>query len=858
VRSIKRHACSRERTSLAPPAGAPSRAGIASRLGVALLALSSALLAHGQAPTLRPGLPVAQTPSRLVDVIDIDEHDNQVNITLQFNCSLHYAGHSPTSEGTELRLRLRPDRDCGAAASTSAGGSLSASDEVPTEIPPISGPRGILSTARLESSLGGEVTLTLSFSKPEAFVLAQGASPLGMRVRLIRARGDKPRILVTDRGDSASNFAVNLESQHEPFDPAAVEMAGERLQTKAFVSVIDAGGEKWYRLRAGPFDQRDVAESVLRAASKDYPRAWLAVGDDSITTDPNSAVPEPPLPPVEPIGADKAMDPVERKQLFETAGRALRAHQYPEAIEMLTKLQRQPEFPQRAAAQELLGLARERAGEIAHAKAEYEEYLRRYPKGPAADRVRTRLRILRAATAPERSGGGDSATEAGHGWNVSGGATQLYRRDTFETSLGGTLPTKQPSRVVENAIFTDTDVFARHTGERLDFSFRLNAGLEENFLRSKALAVGEPNLDNRVRVTTAFFDLDDKLSGLRARIGRQTATTDGIFGTFDGAMLQYQVHPGWALRGTVGSPILNAQDNLDTRRRFATLALDYGPELAHWNSSFYLTQETLEGVRDRQAVGTEWQYFVPGRSVVSYVDYDTQYHSLNAAVLLGTVQLPDRWLLTVDLERRNAPLLTTENALIGQVGIGTLPQLQQTYSQQQIFQLAKDRTPMLSTYSVSAMKQLGERFQVMLDVFVTQESATPASGGVEAIPGTLGSDISYQVQLFGTGLLSNADFHQLVLRYDHLPTADSTGVDYIARYPIWGSWRIGPRFLVQRIVNDSGPVQYVYNPYAHADWQRHGRMIEIEAGTEIGRNPDVLQIGNTTRLFVSMGYRVNF
>ena len=250
-----------------------------------------ATFAHAQAPTPRPGplpaapaLPIIHPPSRLVDVIDIDEHGNQVDITLQFNCSLHYAGHSPASEGAELRLRLRPDRDCGAA------GSMSASAEVPTEIPPISGPRGILATARLESSLGGEVTLTLSFAKPEAYVLAQGVSPMGMRVRLIRARGDKPRILVTDRGDTASNFAVNLESQHEPFDQAQVARAGERLQTKTFVSIIEAGGEKWYRLRAGPFDQRAVAESVLRAAAKDYPRAWLAVGDDSITTDPNSAV----------------------------------------------------------------------------------------------------------------------------------------------------------------------------------------------------------------------------------------------------------------------------------------------------------------------------------------------------------------------------------------------------------------------------------------------------------------------------------------------------------------------------------------------------------------------------------------
>jgi hypothetical protein len=822
---------------------------------LALLIFCCATLANAQAP-LRPGvaptLPIAPTPSRLIDVIDIDEHENLVDITLQFNCSLHYAGHSPASEGTELRLRLRPDRDCGAAS------SMTASAEVPTEIPPISGPRGILSTARLESSLGGEVTLTLSFAKPEAYVLAQGASPTGMRVRLIRTRSDKPRILVTDRGDTASNFAVNLESQHEPFDAAEVERAGQRLQTKTFVSVIEAGGEKWYRLRAGPFDQRDVAESVLRAAAKDYPRAWLAVGDDSVTTDPNSAAPEPPLPPVEPIGADPAMDPTERKQLFETAGKALRARQYPEAIEMFTKLQRQPEFPERAATQEMLGLARERAGEIAQAKAEYEEYLRRYPNGPAADRVRTRLRILRSATATERSAGLDSATEASHGWSISGGATQLYRRDTFESSLAGALPTTQPTTVVENAVFTDTDVFARHTGERLDFSFRLNAGLEDNFLHDKATAVGEPDLDDRVRVTTALFDLDDKLLGLRARIGRQTATTDGIFGTFDGAMLQYQLEPGWTLRGTVGSPVLNAQDNLDTDRRFETLALDYGPELAHWNSSVYVTQETLDGLKDRQAVGTQWQYFVPGRSVVGYVDYDTQYHSLNAAVLLGTVQLPDRWLLTVDLERRNDPLLTTENALVGQVGINSLSQLEQTYTEQQIFQLAKDRTPLLSSYIISAQKQLGERFQVMLDVFMTQESTTPASGGVEAIPGTLGNDISYQVQFFGTGLLSSADFHQLVMRYDHTSTADTDGIDYIARYPLTGAWRIGPRILVQRIVNDTGPVQYLYNPYAHADWQRNGRMIEMEAGTQIGRNPEVLQIGNTTRLFVSIGYRVNF
>ena len=91
------------------------------------------------------GLPQLQTqgPSRLIDVIDVDERESQVDITLQFNCSLHYAGHTPAREGPEVRLRLRIDRDCGLSGSLAGGG------EITTEIPPISGPRGIVASARL-------------------------------------------------------------------------------------------------------------------------------------------------------------------------------------------------------------------------------------------------------------------------------------------------------------------------------------------------------------------------------------------------------------------------------------------------------------------------------------------------------------------------------------------------------------------------------------------------------------------------------------------------------------------------------------------------------------------------------------
>jgi hypothetical protein len=50
----------------------------------------------------------------------------------------------------------------------------------------------------------------------------------------------------------------------------------------------------------------------------------------------------------------------------------------------------------------------------------------------------------------------------------------------------------------------------------------------------------------------------------------------------------------------------------------------------------------------------------------------------------------------------------------------------------------------------------------------------------------------------------------------------------------------------------------LYVPYAHLDYQRNGRILEVEAGAELGRNPEFLQIGNTTRLFISVGYRIDF
>src|SRR6202022_4670968 len=126
-------------------------------------------------------------------------------------------------------------------------------------------------------------------------------------------------------------------------------------------------------------------------------------------------------------GPDPPFEPAAIKRMLAEVRAAMGSRDYPKAISLLTKLQRQPEFPERAHAQELLGLARERAGQLAHAKAEYEEYLRRYPHGEAAERVATRLRLLRAASAKIQGGG--LGTGSNRAWQINGGVAQMFRYD---------------------------------------------------------------------------------------------------------------------------------------------------------------------------------------------------------------------------------------------------------------------------------------------------------------------------------------------------------------------------------------------------------------------------------------------
>jgi tetratricopeptide (TPR) repeat protein len=790
-------------------------------------------------------------PGRLVSVIEVAPRDGQVDLTMVFNCSMRFLSNLPASEGRTVRIQLAPLPDCG----------LSPIALVAAETPPVLGGASWVTTARLESMSPGQLTLTLEFVRSEQFVMAQGADTRTLRLRLLNQPARKAQVLVS-AADVVANFAVNLDSEPRPFPQADLDRAHERLRAPVYVSETVVQDETWYRLRVGPIARRSEADRLLALALKDYPRAWLAIGDDAVTTatEPVGGLAEN-LPAVERIGTDPALAPAELKALLAEARTALDQHDYSRAITLLTRLQRQPEFPERAAAQELLGLARERAGQLAHAKAEYEEYLRSYPQGEAAERVALRLKILRAAEARARTG--RAAPGESRGWEVSGDWSQLFRYDGSSISNGPPPPNTQPlpatPSLTENAFFNDLGLLARRRGDSLDWIARLSAGYDKSFQPSAA-ALGNPT-----RVSLASLEVLDRPLGLLARVGRQVSVEDGILGTFDGLFVSWQFRPSWSVNAAAGYPVEQLILAPQTRERFETLALALAPQGAHWDTSVFATASQYQGLKDREAVGLQGRYVGAAASLVGVVDYDTFYHSLNTASLIGTLRLPARWNVSFDAERRNSPVLTTRNALIGQT-FTDIVQLEQVFTPQQIYQLARDRTPVTDNYSVTITRPLGERFQVTAIATGTETGATPASGGVAAIAGT-GMLLDYQLQLAATDLWHAGDFSVITVSTGDTEIGRIESIAATSRFPIGGAWRLGPRFMIDRLTALSdGSQQTTYIPSALLDWTRGRWLVQLDTGAELGRRQAFLQLANgtfvqtqnTSRYYISLSYRIIF
>lgn len=545
---------------------------------------------------------------------------------------------------------------------------------------------------------------------------------------------------------------------------------------------------------------------------------------------------------------------------------------FAQAIELLNKAAATGPLAIKREALELVGVAREKAGQLAQAKGAYETYLKNFPSGPDAGRVRQRLQGVIAAnedqamrqfnlnkqshstvaSAPAVASGKRDLpkpeTPQGWRWAVTGTAGQFYYRDDSFTDAGlrGTLGDHS---VYQDEIVSSADVSARGDDGRHQITARFS-GYEANNLG------GTGPLGNTI-VSAAYVDMRDRLTGLSARIGRQTQYGSGIFGRFDGALLAYDIGKAYTLQAVAGSPVYYGVETpfADNRYFYGGSVTARTPDKA-WSATAYALQQNVGSIVDRRAIGADLRYTHDAFQANGTLDYDIYYTELNDAYAAYTWQVNPLFSVYGSIDYRRVPFLLTSDALMGQSAT-SLSSLIDIFGITETEALAVDRTATAATLSGGWAYQVSDRWQISSDFSIAHYSGTPASGGVSAIPSP-GMEYYLSAQLEGTGILAPDDSVGLGLRF----LKDSDYMTYIAdadwRYPVTDKLRLDPRLRLAYRVG-GGDRQYYVMPSLGLDYRiaRHW-LFESQAAARWEDDRKNGKSSKSLELMLSAGYRYEF
>ena len=332
-----------------------------------------------------------------------------------------------------------------------------------------------------------------------------------------------------------------------------------------------------------------------------------------------------------------------------------------------------------------------------------------------------------------------------------------------------------------------------------------------------------------------------------------------MLGRFDGGLLSYQVTPKVKANVVGGFPV-ESTTNLepDTDRQFEGLSFDLGTFFDRWDGNAFFINQTADGFTDRRAVGGEIRYFDSNTSVFSLVDYDIFFQDLNIALLNGTYVFESRTTLNMALDYRKSPILTTTNAIQGQ-GVSSLDALRNTFTENELRDLASDRTATSRSVTVGGSHPLNTVYQVSADFTASEFSSTKSSGGVEALDGT-GVEYFYSAQLIGSGVIKDGDLAVVGVRYSDLSTSDRYTVDLNTRYPLDSTFRLNPRLRADHRRNkDDDGTRTAFRPSIRLDyvWDR-GLSFELDLGGEWRKETRSGLSDEAVDLFGIVGYRVDF
>lgn len=765
---------------------------------------------------------------------------SSVRLDIEFQPSMSYVSHFPAASGKTLKINMR-ELLPSAQPSNRLIEQLIVSQNKQNPVLEIK-----YEKERVEDQAG---TLIIEFDRLVDFEVTLQRSRKKLSVKL-------KNIYAISRGTTAAGQADALDSGLPVYvlklKTAQTEIDAQQQSAlknyHAYDIYVTQEKTRWktqYTLNLGYFFSRKVAQANLERLKPFYPRMWIGTVSPERRQIADTWFLNRRVQRVKKRAKNVSdVKPEKIDILMERARQAMIDKKYKQAIRILTRIQELGGGKYKKAGKELLGLARERNNQFAHAKAEYREYLKLYPEGEDAERVKQRLiGLVTARARPKEKLGVTGVQGREPEWDFFGSLAQFYRRQT--NSIDGAASTTTDSSILSDVVYT-----GRKRGLKYNQRFDFAASHRYDFLSNDEESDG--------RIQTLYYELSRRDDSFGLRVGRQTHSTDGIFGRFDGIIFNKSAGKGKKINFLAGYPVeLSNGDGIQTDRQFYGLSFDVDALVWNTDFKFYYIEQTNNDLTDREAIGIQAKYASDYTSYFAALDYDTFYAELNQLSFTGTWRSKKDSTLNVVADFRKSPLLTTENALIGQTVLD-IPTLRQTFSDDEIYQLARDRTADYRSLTVSASTFLSKRYQLNGDITVSDLDSTIASGGVDATQGT-GAEMFYGTNLVITNFFTGNDTTIFGLRYSDTATSSITQFNYSTNFNVSKKWRINPRLVVDSRDNNNNSTRATIRPRLIVNY-RPSRSIkyELDLGYENAETTSSVATTTESSFYVFFGYIYDF
>jgi tetratricopeptide (TPR) repeat protein len=661
--------------------------------------------------------------------------------------------------------------------------------------------------------------------------------------------------LISTSAHALDYYAINIGSSL--LEPAAVAIQDQALAQKYIVYSIktDINGISRYRQRIGFFASSDEARTALEKIRLQIPGAWVdktGPEEESALTNwlANSSPASSVLPVIVPVAIPQLStatpdttsapvvaettdtttaetSPVELteaqqadnlknkrlEKLMIDAKAALIEKNYANAIQIYNRVITLGDSAYRQEAQEYLGVARERNGQLAHATAEYKKYLELYPAGEDADRVRQRLTgLLTAADAPKAKMKIAGQKEKVPYWDFFGTAYQFYDRNTITTTNGDTIvgSSTLSSGINYNSRYMDGDYKMRTS---------LSASHSYDFLAAES---------TDTRLNEMYFDMISPEQVIETRVGRQKGRSSGVVGRFDGVDVGYRFNPSHQVKLIAGYPVEFSGSTVahETDKHFFSIGYNWTGFLPNWDINLYALQQVADGVTDREEIGTELRYRTPEQSFFTMVDYSTAFAEINYLTMIYNRRLPDQSSLDVIADYRKSPFLSTSSSLQGQTGVSTMGDLAATLTEEELAQLALDRTGLYKSLTALYTRPIRENLDFNADISISNLSGTNATTGVAGVTdvppqeGT-GNEYSYGAGLVSSSLLMENDLNIFNIRLSQLFNSNALSLTGSSKYRIQKDWRIGPKLRWEIRDYDDGRSSDKLSPSVRVEYRQN-------------------------------------